>query len=141
MPIIRSSPFEYPRWASVGDSNLDNTLPVSSTMPTAIFVPPISTAPITIFPSRHLVRSPVPRGVGLLLILGSSSFFTQQAVLVFDNERTITKGIAINSADLRQPFGRDLRGEDIDKILPVGRNGGAVGKQVPTPLGQSARLS
>src|SRR6266851_2444535 len=42
-------------------------------------------------------RSPVPQEVGLLLILGGSSFFTQQAVLIFDNERTITKGIAINS--------------------------------------------
>jgi hypothetical protein len=50
MSIIRTNPFAYPSEALVGDSNFDSTFPPSSTIPMAIFVPPMSTAPITISP-------------------------------------------------------------------------------------------
>src|ERR1700691_525847 len=49
MAEIRSRTSAW-RSGSVGDSILDKTRPLSSTIPTAIFVPPISTAPMVIGP-------------------------------------------------------------------------------------------
>src|SRR6266567_5188985 len=89
MSIIRASPFAYPAGALVGDSTLDSTLPLSSTTPTAIFVPPISTAPITISPVESIFpRSPVLGEAMLPLLIWRTVFFRQQTVFVFHNKRT-----------------------------------------------------
>src|SRR5258708_29208375 len=99
---FRASPFASPPGASVGDSRRDSTFPLPSTTPTAIFVPPMSTAPITI--SRFESDFPVIAGfreASLPLLIPRRIFFRQQAVLILHNERTITERVAIHSGKLR----------------------------------------
>src|SRR6266850_63611 len=70
----------------------------------------------------HFISFICPRGRELLLILGGSCFFAQQAELVLDNERTISKGITINAGKPGQPFGGELCRDNVDQKLPVGWN-------------------
>src|SRR6266446_8069480 len=122
MSIIRPSPFAYPPGASVGDSSLDSTFPLSSTIPTAIFVPPISTAPITISPVESDFPVFAVTGAMLLLLIRRTVFLRQQTVLVFHNEGTITERVAIHSRKPCQLFRSELRGNNVDQKLPAGRH-------------------
>src|SRR6266567_1822377 len=123
MSIIRASPFAYPPGASVGDSSLDSTFPPSSTIPTAIFVPPISTAPITISPVESIFpRSPVLGEAMLPLLIWRTVFFRQQTVFVFHDKRTIKERVAIHSRKPRQVFRCELRGNNVDQKLPARRH-------------------
>src|SRR2546425_9449150 len=123
MSIIRASAFAYPPGASVGDSSLDSTFPLSSTIPTAIFVPPMSTAPITISPvESDFPCSLVLDEAMLPFLIQRTVFFRQQTVLVFHNKGTITERVAIHSRKPRQLFRCELRGNNVDQELPAGRH-------------------
>src|SRR5882724_11060227 len=52
----------------------------------------------------------------------SAGLLGQQAILVFDYEGTEAKGITIHARETRQALGCELRRDDVDEELPLGRN-------------------
>src|SRR6266481_225501 len=52
----------------------------------------------------------------------SAGLLGKQSVFVLDNEGTETKGITIHARETRQALGRELRRDDVDEKLPLGRN-------------------
>src|SRR5215472_6855244 len=145
---ICRSPSGYARPASVGVSSFARTLPASSTMPTAIFVPPMSTAPIISRVPPSLVSSRArsrrcarlagarfcrERGRGIRFhrdLCAPSSvpsvsillrLFRQQTTIIFDDEGTQPKRVAIHTGKSRQVLRRKLRRNDVNQELPFSR--------------------
>src|SRR5216683_1797919 len=88
-------------------------------MPAAIFVPPISTAPITSFGSALNSFPSLPE---LSLLFRQFTLRLQQTKLVLHNERTIAESVAVRPRKSRQLFRRELRRNNIDQKLPVARH-------------------
>src|SRR6516164_7599648 len=147
MRTMWPSPSGYARAFSVGVSSLARTLPASFTMPAAIFVPPMSTAPIISCPLSfrawpllpaiphpcilkllELLSVTTPLGTSGVLIL--PRLFRQQPALVFHDVGRKTEGIAIRSREARQPLRRELRRNDVNQKLPLGGNRGKLKQQI-----------